>query len=371
MNPFLEHPAPSFLELERVLKGQQVPRRVHLVELSIDDEVLQAISERYLGDAWIPWEHDWIIAPPPEPYLVQLIRLYYRLGYDLVPKIMPAFHHLPAWRRRWAEDTAALARDRRGWVDQGRGLISSWRDFEELPWDRIRPECSAAEMVARYLPAGMRMAVSTKLFEHVLENLLGYQTLFYKLYDEPELVSGVFDLWGQKVYDYYESVIGMDEVGLIFHLDDLGFRTSTLVSPAFLRQFVFPWLKKYAALAHHHGKMFWLHSCGNLYQGGVIEELLQDVQIDALHSFQDVIMPVADFKARYGDRVATLGGVDMDKLARLDEASLREYVRGILEGCMPGGRFALGSGNSVANYIPLRNYMIMLEESRHYACDGC
>ena len=63
----------------------------------------------------------------------------------------------------------------------------------------------------------------------------------------------------------------------------------------------------------------------------------EDVRIDAFHSFQDVILPVADFKARYGDRVATLGGVDLDHLTRMDEASLRGYVRNILERCMPGG----------------------------------
>ena len=56
----------------------------------------------------------------------------------------------------------------------------------------------------------------------------------------------------------------------------------------------------------------------------------------------------------------------MDKLARLDEASLREYVRDTLERCMPGGMFALGSGNTIANYIPLRNYFAMLDESRRW-----
>jgi uroporphyrinogen decarboxylase len=103
-----------------------------------------------------------------------------------------------------------------------------------------------------------------------------------------------------------------------------------------------------------------------VYSTGVIEDLIEAVQIDAFHAFQDVILPAAEFKARYGDRVATLGGVDMDNLARMDKAGLREYIRGILEQCMPGGRFALGAGNSIANYIPLQNYFIMLEESRRW-----
>lgn len=92
-----------------------------------------------------------------------------------------------------------------------------------------------------------------------------------------------------------------------------------------------------------------------------MDDLVDDVRIDAFHSFQDVIMPVAEFSEKYGHKVAALGGVDMDKLARMNESELREYVRDILSGCMPG-RFALGSGNTVANYLPPENYLAMLDE---------
>ncbi len=33
---------------------------------------------------------------------------------------------------------------------------------------------------------------------------------------------------------------------------------------------------------------------------------------------------------------------------------------------MPGGGYVLGTGNSVANYIPLRNYLVMLDEGRRF-----
>ena len=93
-----------------------------------------------------------------------------------------------------------------------------------------------------------------------------------------------------------------------------------------------------------------------------MEDLISDVKIDARHSFEDAIMPVTEVKKRYGDRIAILGGVDVDKLCRFEEKELRSYVRGILEKCMPGGGYALGTGNSVANYIPVKNYLIMLDE---------
>ena len=93
-----------------------------------------------------------------------------------------------------------------------------------------------------------------------------------------------------------------------------------------------------------------------------MEDLIEKVKIDAFHSFQDSIMPVWEFKKKYGDRIATLGGVDVDKLSRFSEQRLRKYIKKILCKCMPDGRYALGSGNTVANYVPVKNYLIMLEE---------
>ena len=136
-----------------------------------------------------------------------------------------------------------------------------------------------------------------------------------------------------------------------------------MMSPGFLRKNVLPWFRKYAVLAHERGKTYWYHCCGNVLN--VMDELIDDVHIDAFHSFQDVIIPIGDFVRRYGGHVAALGGVDMDPLARLDEPALRQYVRNILQECMPG-RFALGSGNTVANYIPVQNYLAMVDEARHW-----
>ena len=94
----------------------------------------------------------------------------------------------------------------------------------------------------------------------------------------------------------------------------------------------------------------------------MMEVLIDEVGIDGKHSFEEEALPVSEFKRLYGDRVATLGGVDVDRLSRWEEQDLRGYVRSILETCSPGGGFAIGSGNSVTNYTPVENYRAMLEE---------
>jgi uroporphyrinogen decarboxylase len=55
----------------------------------------------------------------------------------------------------------------------------------------------------------------------------------------------------------------------------------------------------------------------------------------------------------------------MDVLARRTTGEVRAYVRKVLEKCAGRG-FALGAGNSVANYIPVENFLAMLDEGRRY-----
>ena len=363
----LDHPNPDFDELVCVLKGEKAPRRVPLIEISIDPEVLQTIQETCLGEPWTLPRGVHILKKPDEKYYRQLVNLYYRLGYDFVP-IWPFWVNNPTGKTLRTEDTLQQSGGTRNWVDKSAALIKTRADYEAFPWDKIYAAPETFEMVAHHLPDGMKMAVVSTLFENIFEALLGTEGLFYLLNDEPQLVEDAFDRWGQIVYDFYASVIGHEAVGAIFHVDDMGFKTGTLISPTDLRHLELPWLAKYAALAHKHHKPFFLHSCGNLYKKSpsLMDDLIELVGIDAFHSFQDVILPVTEAKTHYGNRVALLGGADMDKLTTLPEADLRIYLRGILETCMPGGRFAFGSGNSIANYVPVRNYAILLEEARQW-----
>jgi len=52
----------------------------------------------------------------------------------------------------------------------------------------------------------------------------------------------------------------------------------------------------------------------------------------------------------------------MDVLSRKDVKEVREYVSHTLEACKPGGGYCLGTGNTVANYVPLENYLTMIDE---------
>jgi uroporphyrinogen decarboxylase len=72
------------------------------------------------------------------------------------------------------------------------------------------------------------------------------------------------------------------------------------------------------------------------------------------------------YKEKYGTRVGLIGGADIDKLARSNIIELKDYLNYILDRCMPGGRYVFGSGNSICNFIPLENYLTMLEVGQNW-----
>ncbi|HXK44767.1 MAG TPA: uroporphyrinogen decarboxylase family protein, partial [bacterium] len=222
------------------------------------------------------------------------------------------------------------------------------------------------DFISKNLPDGMGILVcpSSGFLEIPLDTLFGYENLCYLMYDNPELVTAVFNRVGEILFSYYEHIVSLPKLVGFFQGDDMGFKTGTLVPPAFLRTHVLPWHKKLAKLAHDNGLIYLLHACGNLEQ--IMPDLIDDVKIDGKHSYEDEGNSVVDAKRKYGDKIAILGGIDVDKLVRMEENQLRQHVRNILDVCMPGGRYCLGSGNSVTNYVPVENYFAMVEEGLNY-----
>lgn len=351
----LEKPEPNFEKFRRVLTGKESAKRVHFVELFMDVPIHQEITEKLLNKTWIPWTEE-----TKEEYWRQDINFWYYLGYDYL-RVSGGFSFSGPGDRE-TEDTAALSKGKRHWVEEKYGMISNWADYENYPWPKFNEiDYTSYEFTSKNLPEGMKMLAcpSSGVFEIATETLLGMENLAYLLCDNYPLVEATFNRVGETISHFYENVVEIPNVEGFFQGDDLGFKTSTFLSPDLLRKLVLPWHKRFVEIAHQKNKMYWLHSCGNLSQ--IMDDLINNVQIDAYHSFQEEIIPVTEFKKRYGERVAVLGGVDVGRLCQSEEKKLRTYVRKILKECMPF-RYALGSGNSVANYVPVQNYLIMLDE---------
>ena len=218
---------------------------------------------------------------------------------------------------------------------------------------------SLLEKAATRLPDGMKViSNSSGILENVMW-LLGYEGISFKIFDEPDLVEDMFEAVATRIISYFDTLASFDTVGALALGDDMGFRTQTMLSPELMRKYVFPWHKLLVETVHRHNKPIVLHACGNLSE--VMSDII-DCGWDAKHSFEDAIEPVWEIKRKYGDQIAILGGFDMDKICRMSEEEVRDHTRMLIDRCAKGGGWALGTGNSVANYIPVQNFLAMLEE---------
>ena len=380
----LSNPNPDFDDMIKVLNGNSNSSKVHLVELLIDEEIKKAIIEKYFDEENFSRpeisKSTFSIGNNLEfktdieefkKYYTQYINFYYRLGYSVLPDIDFIFYlnvFNSVYRKGKDPIGGMLARNERHWAQEGKGLIQNWNDFEKFPWKKIDElieiYSNHLEFKSRILPDGMQIAVIGSLIEIIMEWLLGYEIVLYNVYDNTEFIDEVFNKLGKIMFNFYSTSIQVEKVGVLWHSDDIGYKTGTILSPLHLRKWVFPWFKKYSEIAHQNNKVSWLHSCGNKFE--VMNDIISDMKYDAVHSFEDVSYSIIEYKKKYGNEIALLGGIDVDKLARYDEIDLRKHIRKVLSICMTGGKFALGSGNTITNYIPLRNYFIMLEEGINY-----
>ncbi len=346
---------PNFDEYLAAVRRRNDPARVPIGELFVEGIIIDAVAGGPDGFAG---------ADPEERWRRMFYETHARLGYDAVTVGCGTGFRLP--EHAVTDDVSPLSKGQRGYVTGAGSLIRDRESFERYEWP-IPEQVNYApfEHAARVMPEGMAILASAGGPMEWLMWICGYEALSLMLADDPELVHLVMERIREQMLAMFRTYVTMDRVGAVWISDDMGFKTGTFFSPAQMREFVFPTQKALAEVVHAAGLPVLLHACGNLEL--VMDDLIDDVGIDCKHSYEDVIMPVAEAKRRWGDRISVMGGVDVDFLTRRAPEEVRAYTLRVLDDCAPGGGYLLGSGNSIANYIPVENYLAMLEAWREWS----
>jgi len=361
--PFATPAEPDWQGLVRCVSRRGTLARVHHVELFIDGEVQDEICRRFD----LLTERD---RTDPHFSFRRQVAVNRFLGYDYVCTSLEGV--APKLKTTTTVDMSPQPRaGGRSFMEEHKGPVTNWDEFESYAWpDPEKASAESLEWFSENLPEDMCI-IATEYFGQFAEHLtwlMGYESLCYALYDQRDLVAAISRKLLEIQRAVLQRILEFERVKVVWGSDDMGFRTGTLISPADMREFVLPGHQLMSQMSHDAGRPYILHACGKLEP--IMQDLMDDVKIDGRHSFEDVIEPVTDAYDRYGDRIAILGGIDVDFLCRADAEAVRLRTRRTLEHCMPGGGYCLGSGNSVANYIPLDNFLAMVDEGRSFAVGG-
>jgi len=248
------------------------------------------------------------------------------------------------------------------------GEIKDRRDFDRYPWDKIPGiyfENSAfyLECMREAIPAGMKLVggVGNGLFECV-QDVTGFMDLCYIRNDDPELFGLLFKAVGDMLYNIWDKFVDLyDDMFCVYRFgDDLGYKITTMLAPDDVKKHIIPQYARIIDLIKRKtGKPFLLHSCGNLFE--VMDDIINIAKVDAKHSNEDVIAPFSELVKLYGDRIALFGGIDTDALCDISGIDIESYVKEVVTPLinMPG--IAIGSGNSITDYISPVRYAKMNE----------
>jgi uroporphyrinogen decarboxylase len=224
-------------------------------------------------------------------------------------------------------------------------VVTDWESFERYGWqDPEERYQGCLEALAPFLPGGMKFIVMGP--GGVLENaigLTGFDNLCYLLADDPALAEAIFNRVGEGIVAYYRQIAGCDSVGALISNDDWGFKTQTMLSPADMRRYVFPWHRRIVETGHAAGKPVILHSCGNLES--VMEDVIE-MGYDGKHSYEDAIQPVERFYDAYRGRLAVIGASTGLPLPRPARSGVPAQPRDAYENRRGGVRAGVGEQHS-------------------------
>ena len=248
-----------------------------------------------------------------------------------------------------------------------KGPIQNREDFENYPFDDIpgifwETYTPHLEAIQKVMPRGMKAygGCGYGIFE-TSEDLVGYEYLCVMQYLDPKLFTDLY----RKIGDLYitlwsEMIKRYDDLFVFYRMgDDLGFKTSTLLEPETIIGHIVPQYKRVIDLVHGAGKKFLLHSCGNIFS--IMDELI-GVGIDAKHSNEDQIATFDKWIELYSNQIGLFGGIDVNTLCLNPyEDVFKKVLEDGLQFRSSAQGWGLGSGNSIAEYVPVDGFMAMID----------
>jgi len=195
------------------------------------------------------------------------------------------------------------------------------------------------------------------------KHLRGQEQAFMDLITNPEMVDYVLDKLYSRCYEttrrIYEQIPG--KVMITYVAEDLGGQESLMYSPAQIRRFFIPWMRKMIDLAHEAGAFAFHHSDGAVRQ--ILPDMI-DAGIDVLNPVQWRCkgMEREGLKRDFGDKLVFHGAVDNQYT--LPFGSVEEVRQEVIDNIRilgEDGGYIIAPCHNIQPVSPVENIVAMYE----------
>ena len=248
---------------------------------------------------------------------------------------------------------------------------ASLKEIHDYPWpDPTEVDASSMRADAeKYRGEYAIFGGQWSPFFHDVIDMFGMENLYFKMYDEPELVDAAI----QHIVDFYaESTTRIfdatgDVIDILFMGNDFGSQTGPMLGVELFDRFILPHLRRLSDIGHSYGLKTMLHCCGGI--APLIPSLIES-GLDGLHAIQTTCqgMDLAKLKADFGDKILFNGGIDSHHVLIEGTPELvREETQHVLEIMMPGGGYVAGATHDyILGETPVENVVAMFDAIREY-----
>lgn len=196
-------------------------------------------------------------------------------------------------------------------------------------------------------------------------DMCGTDTVLMAMVDDPEWVKDMLMTRAELCLQIGEEMMARGfDFDAAWIADDLGFKQRSFFSMDMYRELVMPSHRLICEAFKARGKFMLLHSCGYVAELAplIIEtgfDCLQPIEVKAGND-------VLDFKRRYGDRLAFMGGIDVRAMADPDPAVIEREIGGKLPSLKKGGGYIYHSDHSIPDNVSFAQYRRVADLVAHY-----
>ena len=187
---------------------------------------------------------------------------------------------------------------------------------------------------------------------------VGFETICTLIYDDPALLHEMMDFWADFVVRAIRRAVGETEIDYVILNEDMCYKTASMISPAHVREFMFPGYRRIVECLRGGGIEFiFMDSDG--YTGELVPLWLQ-VGINGLNPIEIAAGndPVA-YRKQYPRELLMLGGIDKRELRTTKQAVEREFAK--VPWLVAQGGYIPCVDHGIPPDVPWENYVHLVE----------